>query len=384
MDNAPLTTHAAWEGDLDQAYDIAVSDWLGMAPGAEAEAFYRQQVFPLTCERLRRDREGVEPLDLLYVPVGTQPYAPTLAVLANPAACVALLETPTSARFGREVEAALGEDSGTTFLHVQVHETAVADISLAIRDVFDARALPSGSRVGADTTGGTKVMTAAMAGVGSLYGWRLFYVASTFERAFGFSHHEHVVVLDNILDVFGARRREEALALLAAGACAQAEQAFLALVAESAASLADRRWAALAAAAGALRRGEPKPLRRHLRQAALALGTRIPRSVGELVRGAAQSADSVMQAEVGALEAAALAWLGASVCWSEGSPPAARALAAAAARALGQPQPEDTESTPTALRRLARSEPLRHRRALLGWLDHYLGDGLAERLAGLR
>jgi len=339
-------------------------------------------VFPLTCERFRRDREGVEPLDLLYVPVGTQPYAPTLAILANPAACVALLETPTSARFGAEVEQALGPDSGTTFLHVRVHETAVTSIALAIRDVFDARALPSGSRVGADTTGGTKVMTAAMAGVGSLYGWRLFYVASTFERAFGFSHHEHVVLLDNVLEVFGARRREEALSLLAAGACRPAEQLFLALIRESAASTADRRGAALAAAAGALRRGEPGVLKRNLRRAAEALGVPVPLGVGDLVDRAARQARSVLDPVVEAPDAAALAWLAASVCWSEAGPPAARALVEAAARALQQPGPEG-ETIPAALRRLGRQPALRQRRGALGWLDNYLGEGLAERLAGL-
>lgn len=385
MPSPPLPTHATWEGDLDQVYDSAVAEWLGMEPGLEAAAFYRQRVFPLTCERFRRDRDGVEPLDLLYIPVGTQPYAPTLAALANPAACVALLETSASAPYGQEVEAALAAGSPeTVFLHVRVHETAVADIALAIRDIFDTRALPSGSKVGADTTGGTKVMTAAMAGVGNLYGWRLFYISSTFERKFGFSHHEHLVLLDNVLDVFGARRREEALALLSAGACAAAEEAFLALVAESAASAGDRGWASLAAASGALRRGEPGGMRRHLRQAAATLQTRIPRSVGEMVLRSSQSTRSVLQARIGDLDSAALAWLAAKVCWNQADPPAARALAEAAAKALGLGAPETTEKTPALIRRLAGTEAIRQRRALLGWLDHYLGEGLAEQVEVLR
>lgn len=383
MKPVPLLTRANWEGDLDEAYEAAVARWVSMQPGGEAAGFYRQHVFPLTCERVRRERDGLEPLDLLFVPVGTQPYAPTLAVLANPALCVAFLETETSSRYGDEVEAALGAESETVFLHVRVHETAVSDIALAIRDVFDSRALPSGSRVGADTTGGTKVMTAAMAGVGSLYGWRLFYIASQFERDFGFSHHERVVVLDNVLDVFGARRREEALALLAAGACGAAERAFLALATESAASATDRLWAGLAAAAGGLRRGEPGVLKRHLRASAQALGTRIPKSVGMLVAQAARGGKDLLGDLGPDPDRGALAWLAATVCQVEDNPAGARAFCEAAAKMLGEaPSPE--ESTPSLLRRLSNSAELRPRRAILGWLNHYLGEGLAERLEGRR
>lgn len=380
MDTTPLVTHATWEGDLDDAYDTLVGQWLAMQPGAEASLFYREHVFPLTCERLRRNRDGLDPLDLLFIPVGTQPYAPTLAALANPAACVALLVTEASAPYGRQVADSL-QGPESLFLQVRVHETDVADIALAIRDVFDSRSLPSGSGVGADTTGGTKVMTAAMAGVGSLYGWRLFYVASQYERAFGLSHHERIVLLDNVLDVFGARRREEAMALLRAGACSAAERAFRDLAAESAASEQDRRWAALAAAAGGLRRGEPGPLRRNLRRAAQALGTRVPRSVGDLVQATAKDCRSVLLAQ--GPQAAALAWLGASVCLHEDGPPAARALAEAAAKALGEAV-EAQESTSALLRRLAGTDRLRACRGQLGWLDHYLGAGLPERLAEAR
>ena len=152
---------------------------------------------------LRRARAGIAPLDLLFVPVGTQPYAPILAIIANPSRCVALLETERSAPHGAQVDEACREALPAAYLHVLAAETDIADIGNKMKAVYDTRGLPSGANVGVDITGGRKPMTAAIAGVGSLYDWRLFYVDAVHERErAGLGHHERIVELKNVLDVY--------------------------------------------------------------------------------------------------------------------------------------------------------------------------------------
>jgi hypothetical protein len=322
-----LAVSTSWEGELETAYEQAVSRWIGEADAPAAEAVYRTETFPLACERIRQARAGVPRLDLLFVPVGTQPYAPILAVVGNPAECVALLETPESWPHGQLVEAALGPDGSTQFLHVRIDQTDVIDIAQKMKAVFDSRGLPSAASVGADVTGGRKTMTAAVAGVGSLFGWRLFYVEGVQVRErMGYAHHERIIELANVLDVFGSRRRETALALLAAGACEAAAAELAALELTSAASLEDANLRLFARTAADLRAGRWESFRRRAPTAARRLGRRLPRQTRQLLQE--PPVDSP------ALEAAFL-WVAARVRIRERDVPAARALLARAAEILG-------------------------------------------------
>lgn len=363
---------AEWEGTLDEAYEAAVAAWLAEADPERARQLYRDPLFPLACERMRRLRQGTELLDLLFVPVGTQAYAPVLAVLGNPSRCVALLETERSHPFGREVEEALQGEA--VFLHVRVDPVDLGDVALKMRAVFDSRGLPPGARVGADVTGGTKVMTAAVAGAGSLFGWRLFYVRGEQERErMGYAHHERIVELDNVLEVFGARRRETAEALLAAGACRAAAREFQALAEESLASLGDRARVRLSRAAAAFREGRVRALRRLAGGTARAAGGSLPREVRESLERATREP----------VQRAAYLWAAARTRAAEGDRVGARALLGEAAALLELPGPGDKEPLSEALRRFSRAGPVRQHRRALGFLDRLLGRGLAGTLREL-
>ncbi len=60
---------------------------------AELRRPYREEVLPLEKERVRRQGLEREPVDLLFVTVGTQADAPTPALLGAPARRVVMLHT---------------------------------------------------------------------------------------------------------------------------------------------------------------------------------------------------------------------------------------------------------------------------------------------------
>ncbi len=283
-----LSTRANWS---EEAYEQSIEGWLG-APG-HAEELYRTSVFPLACERMRRLRSKVEPLELLFVPVGTQPYAPILAALANPSRLVALLESDESHSYGMQVEQALSSE--TLFLHTRVSPTDFADISEKMRAVYETQGLPRS--VGADLTGGTKPMTATVAGVGSLFGWRLFYLAGQYVRErSGFAHHERVLELPSLLDLFGSRRRLSALTLLKGRAFRAAVEELKELIQESVASQADRLLLRLAQAAAALREGRVRTVARLAPGLARGVGDPLPERTLRLLRSAAEGCASSQRA----------------------------------------------------------------------------------------
>lgn len=232
-----LSTKTSWDGDLEAAYDQAVEAWRSSpAPGEEQ---YRATVFPLSCERIRRARAEDSPLDLLFVPVGTQSYAPILATLANPARLTVLLHTAESQPHAECVRQSLPVQE---FVPIQINGSDALDIAAKMRDVYHTRGLPPGSQVGADITGGRKPTSATIAAVGSSFRWRLFYIDGTQERLHnGLAHHEKVIVLPSMLDVFGVQKREILRALIDAECWRAALRQLRGLMDESLASARDRQ-----------------------------------------------------------------------------------------------------------------------------------------------
>lgn len=360
--DTPLNVTADGGDDLAAVYENAVQAWRE-APAAEARALYRTRVFPLACERMREMRDGVTPIDLLFVPVGTQVYAPILAVLAHPASSVALLESETSHAYGLEVERAL---AGTAqFLHVRIDAVDVGDISARMKDVYDTRGLPSGARVAADVTGGRKTTTAAVSAVGSLLGWQLFYIEGVQERERdGLSHHERVIELPNVLDVFGGRTRDLARRLLRAGAWNAAVDALDELIEESAASVGDRALREVARAAISLREGDAAGVLRRLGASCTALGVK-----SEPFRGLLRAA---RDGDAGAT--AALLWVGGRACLAERQILAAEMLVTRARALLRMRGADGVRQTLALLGRHARVSPFRREAEAL---DRVLGRGLA-------
>ncbi len=358
--------------DLATRYDEVVGRWLAMADDRDAaRAFYEAEVFPVGCALMHERRGGLEPLELLFVPVGTQPYAPILAILGNPTRCVALLETETSAPHGETVQEALESHLDTTFLHVRISDTDMVDIGTKMRAVYQSRGLPSAHDVAADITGGRKPMTAAVAAIGGLYGWRLFYVEGKFERALGgLAHHERIVELANVIQVFGNTRRDKALELLMAGAVAQGVRELEAVVDASAASAADQALLDYARAALALRDGDLDGLRELVGPALAGVGVDMPDGLAEALEG------SVAEAPV--------LWLAARLALDEQGPgPGFSWLVSLLEQALGMelgelPSPGDALDAS----RAALQEPAATR--LVDMLDETLGAGFTRALEALR
>ncbi|HEY9868224.1 MAG TPA: hypothetical protein V6D08_03595 [Candidatus Obscuribacterales bacterium] len=370
-----ISIELAPDEDLSLRYESSVAKWLKEKDPDRSAYVYVEETFPLGCMRMRAARPDVEQLDLLFVPVGTQPFAPIMAIVGNPARCVALLETPESRPFGLQVEQAFAGDQETVFLHVKIDPTDTIDIGAKMKAVFDTRGLPPGTLVGADITGGRKPTTAAIAGAGSVFGWRLFYVEATFERdKQGLGHHETLVELPNVIDVFGVRKREIVLALLEAGAFDRGIKQLEEFVEESAASRADRHLLTLAKAAAELRQGHLEKACSLLKQAASTdqelMGTAISRELADLERHLRNPH----------LEAAALL-IAARALHKEGNDPAAKFLLYSASSII-QHHWED-KSVPALLRELNGMEALQAYVTQLAPIDKIIGRGWAAQLRTL-
>lgn len=358
--------------DISRRYESSVGRWLNEKDPERSAEIYVGETFPLACMRMRAARADVERLDLLFVPVGTQPFAPIMAILGNPARCVALLETAESRPFGLLVEKALAYDSETTFLHVKIDPADTIDIGSKMKAVFDTRGLPPGALVGADITGGRKPTTAAIAGVGSVFGWRLFYVEATFERdKQGLGHHEMVVELPNVIDVFGVRKRETIFALLEAGAFGSGIKQLEKFVEESCASQADRQILILAKGAAAIRQGQ-------LKKACLML-KRAARSDGKFMGTAVVSKVLGLESHFGKpeLEAAALL-IAAKALHKEGNDAGAKLLLYSASSIILRPWKE--KSVPALIRDLSNIKALQVYVKQLAPIDNILGSGWANQL----
>lgn len=180
-----------WEGDGSDYQRVV--EQLQSLPESDREDFYRRQVFPRSCRRIREARGGTRD-DLLIVPVGTQPYAPILAVLANPSEHAVLLHSKESAGPCREVEQALAPDD----LRLQpmlVDPYDLRDIVKKVQDAYEVLRQPE--QVVCDQTGGTKITTTALAGLAAVNGWRLSYLRADTESSRRFMFNEIAVDLPN-------------------------------------------------------------------------------------------------------------------------------------------------------------------------------------------
>lgn len=205
------TLATTWDGDGSD-YRSVVEQLQALAEN-EREEFYRRQVFPRSCRHIRDARGGTRD-DLLVVPVGTQPYAPILAVLANPSEQVVLLHSRESAQHCREVEVALAPDR-LRLQPVLVDPYDLRDIVKKVQDAYEVLRQPE--HVVCDQTGGTKITTTALAGLAAVNGWRLSYLRADTESTRRFMFNETVVDLPNPFYEVGGWHRVVAEAAAALG-----------------------------------------------------------------------------------------------------------------------------------------------------------------------
>ena len=219
----------------DETLDLAalvpkrIAEWETLPANSDrARAFYEDQVFPLACERMRAVAESNPRAALAIVPVGTQPYSPILAVLANPADRVVLLHTTGSRDVARDVAAALREDGVTAiFLRPCGDGTEGTRIVEAVEACHHAAGAPPSRAVVVDITSGRKATAAVLGAVAAVRGFRQVYIEARPSSAHRtFMVDERYVPLVSVRAAIGADRRAEALVLLAEGAFEAAERAF--------------------------------------------------------------------------------------------------------------------------------------------------------------
>lgn len=180
----------------------------------EAET-HKREVARFEHERVRRAARQARELDLLFVTVGGQANAPTLAVVATPARFVVLAHTNTEKQRADETIQALRLDATRAALCCIGDGKDSAELYRAVFAEWVKRGRPE--KVAIDITGGFKTMSASAAAAGfSLPHGKTYYIDSTQLTVHGVRAwvQEHRIELANPFVVFGELRRASARELL--------------------------------------------------------------------------------------------------------------------------------------------------------------------------
>lgn len=290
---------------LHQRWQDAIARWEALADVHEASRRYEEDVFPLACERLRRLRRGATPAQLAFVPVGTQPYSPILASIANPATRTVLLATDGTLAYADETERAL-ESADIRFEQRTIGDGTVGPIiTRTLLAEYASEGFPAPGSVVVDLTGGRKATAALLGANAALLGFRQSYVEGQPSRVHpAFFVQERFVELSDVRGLVGHDHRQTAVALLRAGAPRPAADHFhdsaslsgyaaldhsLALAAEGLAAWQELRWQSAARKLrDAARNGPAPPVADFLKRLGRAAG-RIHASAS---RSAARSQDA--------------------------------------------------------------------------------------------
>lgn len=264
-------------------YQRIVESWKAIDNREEGEAYYRRELFPRSC-RLIRERAPEEVIELLYVPVGTVAYPPILACLGTPARRTVLLHTEASRPYAEQVKEALaGLES--TFLLIQIDEWDPLDIASKLASTHDTLGQPAARQVCCDQTGGTKVMTSAVAGYAAHNGWRQVYVKSEFMRGLNGSYNEVVLPLPNLYRALGGSNRQMAFSLAGMGQFGAASRLLEEALKESLAAGQDERTLYEFKLAAAYRKGQTKKVARSVKSLARRRGVKLSESTLSCLQG---------------------------------------------------------------------------------------------------
>ncbi len=206
-----------WDPELERRYEEAVKNWLDLEDPASIQAEYDAKVFPLAIARARRETGGQRRADLLILPVGTQPYSPTLVAEFVPAPSVGLLATEQSLAIAQTLEQTLAQRGVQTDLRlIGSHGVLRGEVAeLAIR-IYRSAGEPAPERTLVDITSGRKPTVAALASVADALGARICYLEARFHRHphGGFATFERLVT-SRPLELSAVSRTMEAARALA-------------------------------------------------------------------------------------------------------------------------------------------------------------------------
>lgn len=273
----PQTIHASFPDMTEQDYQDVVARWLEINDIQESELYYQAEVLPRSCYRMRQHAPDLA-VELLIVPVGTQPYAPLICCLGNPAELTLLMMTEGSRGCAEQVEACF--EGERRFHKVLVSESDSGDIVRKVMANYDVFGQPR--EVICDVTGGTKIMTASLAGIAALNGWRQVYVHSTQIRNKG-SHSERMIPVSSVFDHLGGWHASQAWKLASVGQFGEAASLLRVAADQSLASAQMRRDIRRFQLAQAFREGDVKKVCGGLASVARVHGVRLPAATMEAI-----------------------------------------------------------------------------------------------------
>lgn len=202
---------------------------------------YERALFPCACARMRLHARTMPRARLAIIPVGTQPYSPVLAALANPSDEVVLLCTKSSMRFGEEAATSIASERPIVrFADIGTGTDSVRIAQVVLGEVASMGYPPRGSVV-VDVTGGRKATTAALGAVAAVRGYRQVYIEGNSIPAYPrlFAGERHVMLAD-VRSLASDPDRELALAALREGEFRLAAGLLERIIARSGASREDR------------------------------------------------------------------------------------------------------------------------------------------------
>lgn len=214
------------EGEADWPGGHDAKQLLEQADSPEgAERIYHDQVFPRACMKVREECGETETAELAVIPVGTQPYSPILAAIANRAKRYLLLCTADSRPHAETLVESLDIENYEIF---DIGEgTDPVAIFKAVQAELALLGHVAPKLVGFDITSGRKATVATLGSIAAVRGYRQSYIQSDQCRKFPrFHYNEKVVWLPNIRNLMGEDHRSQALALLKACAFEAAAREF--------------------------------------------------------------------------------------------------------------------------------------------------------------
>lgn len=203
-----LSTH--WpNGYSEREYQRAVEK-----AQSEDSAFYEREVFARRCQKFR-DSEPTIDDDLLFLPVGVQPYGPILICLAVPAKTTVLLYSTDTQEGVDKICRSLPERHFHPILIEPENSRQVAERVMACSEVMGG-----GARVTCDQTSGRKPTTVALAGLAASNNWRSVYLRA--EQKDKLFFNEELLEMPSLFEAVGGTHRLTALACIRRGAMSAA------------------------------------------------------------------------------------------------------------------------------------------------------------------
>lgn len=192
---------------LEAAYEALIPEFLALPadPRAAVDAYYRERLYPLAQERMRR--HACAPVEVLFLTAGGQPWSIALSLLATPAKHVVFLCTERSHREAEEAVRLAGLSSDIDRQYPRVDQANPVPVYTKILEAYRTYGEPRDIAV--DITSGTKSMTAAASSAAMVLGARQRYIGSEQLRP-GHFGREKIYELEHPLKIMGDLERREA------------------------------------------------------------------------------------------------------------------------------------------------------------------------------